>query len=569
MSDASGRYVISFNGEIYNYRELKLALEREFGAIDWRSSTDTEVLLEGVARCGLSFLDRLNGIFAIALYDSVERELHVLRDPLGVKPLFWCEHAGAVLFASEIAALRGIEGVTLTPRPGAFAEQLAFMYVPEPGTAFQEVRKVEPGVLWSFRAGKKAGERRLFRWLDDAVVRGNERDLVGEFRRLFEAAVRRQLEADVPVSLMLSGGLDSSAIAAVAAIAGARIDSAYTIAVSDGDSAYDGQGSDVKAARFVAAEFGLRLHVVQAEERMLDLLPVAVAQLEEGICDPAAINGYVISRAASRRGVKVLLSGQGADELLCGYRRTYAETLLRKLPDRPRRAVGALAHCIPARMPGAFNAVSRRARRLASLAQLDGVDRLRAMYTWAPSERIAGLFVSPPEQGWVREFEERVSALAVRRDVCGLMAGLDDEYDLRALNLAYCDRTSMAVGVEARVPFLDFDLVRFARALPSEMKLRGQTGKYILRRAMKGVLPDSVINRPKAGFGLPVRAWFRGESALVSRLCDEQRLRRQGLFRPAAVARLLEEQSEGREDWANLIYAFLSIQVWLDLNLGG
>jgi asparagine synthase (glutamine-hydrolysing) len=127
----------------------------------------------------------------------------------------------------------------------------------------------------------------------------------------------------------------------------------------------------------------------------------------------------------------------------------------------------------------------------------------------------------------------------------------------------------MAVGVEARVPFLDFDLVRFARALPSEMKLRGQTGKYILRRAMKGVLPDSVINRPKAGFGLPVRAWFRGESALVSRLCDEQRLRRQGLFRPAAVARLLEEQSEGREDWANLIYAFLSIQVWLDLNLGG
>jgi asparagine synthase (glutamine-hydrolysing) len=564
MWDLSGRYVVVYNGEIYNWRELRRSLDEQFGGIEWSSSSDTEVIIEGFARNGPEFLDRLNGIFAVAIYDTVSRDLVVLRDPLGIKPLFWCEKGSATFFASEIAALRTIDGVVLTPREEAYAEQLAFMYVPEPFTTYREVLKVPPGVLWTLRDGVRRSERRLFEWLDRREVRGTEPELVEQFKILFDDAVRRQIEADVPVSLMLSGGLDSSAIASSAVKAGAKIDSAYTIAVTARDARLDGQDSDLRAARVVADAFGLRLHVVTAEQSMLDLLPALAGHLEEGLCDPAAVNAYVISRAASKAGVKVLLTGQGADELFAGYRRTFAESILSRVPSSARRVASVLARALPSRAAGPFNATLRRLRRFSSLARQEGPERIRSMYTWAPPELIAQLFVRAPAQKWIGVFEERADRLGRANDVIRLMTALDELYDLRSLNLAYCDRMSMAVGVEARVPFLDFELLSFARALPSDMLLRGRTGKYILRKAMQGVLPESILHRSKAGFGLPVRSWLAHENALVHRLCDSSRIRRQGIFRADAVNTLIDEQRRGTEDWANLIYAFLSIQVSLE-----
>lgn len=563
MADTTGRFLITYNGEVYNFRELQAALEKRHGAIQWRSRTDTEIIVEGFAREGVEFLDRLNGIFALAIYDRKECQLHVLRDPLGNKPLFVTEQGGAVYFCSEVKGLLALPAIKATLRHQSLADQLSFMYVPEPHTMYSEIQKVEPGVCFSYCAGRRIGSRALFAHLNDPIHLSSEEDAVEHLRLTLTKAVERQIVADVPVSLLLSGGLDSSAIAYLAARSGARIEDAYTIAVSDDDRRNDPQGEDLHYARIMAKQLGLNLRVIPAQESFLDLLPQLAHSMEDGFTDPAAINTYLISKAAREAGVKVLLSGQGADEYLGGYRRYQAENLLQSLPAPLRLGLAALGRLATKTLPYRLSATQRRLIRLASLAGQSPHERLRSMYTWTAPEIIQSLLIEPVTLDGVSQFKDMVERYTSCESVDAMMK-VDRHYDLMSLNLCYTDRMSMTNGVEVRTPFLDFDLVRLMNAIPLSMKIRNWQGKYVLKKSMAGWLPKEIIYREKSGFDLPIRAWLSRGNQLLETYLDESRIEKQGLFKTTAINQLIREQHEGTFDHAYTLFTLLCQQIWLE-----
>jgi asparagine synthase (glutamine-hydrolysing) len=563
MTDSTGRVVITFNGEIYNFRSLEAELEQRHGTIVWRSRTDTELIVEGFAHEGIRFLGRLNGIFALAIYETDKRLLHVLRDPLGIKPLFITEQKGGALFCSEIKGLLALPGLRRTLRQQSLADQLAFMYVPEPHTLYEEFRKVEPGVCFSYHEGRKVDAKALFSHLFDPINFSSEEDVIERLRVEFAVAVERQLIADVPISLCLSGGLDSSAVAQQVVRSGANIKDAYTIAFTDEDRKHDAQSDDLHYANLVCRTLGLKLHVILAKEDLVGLLPKLILFMEDGFTDPAAINTYLISARAREAGVKVLLSGQGADEFLGGYRRYPAEKYLRRIPA-PLRAAGAFFGLYASRgLSGRYNAIGRRIARLADLANLSPDDRLLGMYTWTAPDTIRDLLLDPASYTGAFAFKEVFDSYA-GHNVLDAMMKVDQRYDLMSLNLCYTDRMSMAAGVEVRVPFLDFDLVRLMNAIPVGLKVRRRERKYVLKKAMEHLLPREVIYREKAGFALPIRAWLRKDSDFVNSYLSEERIEQQGIFRAAAIRRIMNEQRQGVADHANTIFTLLCQQIWLD-----
>ena len=563
MVDASGRYVMVYNGEIYNYSDLRREIEDACGPVHWRSTTDSEVLLEGYARLGLGFLDRLNGIFALAIYDRQEQTVDLLRDPLGIKPLFYTEQHGRLFFCSELKGIVAMEGLTFSIRKQSLADQLAFMYVPEPHTLYQQVLKLQPGLLVRYSGGKRVFEKLLYANLYSPMSFQSEQDMVDTFAEAFSVAVKRQMVSDVPVSLMLSGGLDSSAVAYEAAGHGANIHNAFVIATSAKDRAWDGQGDDLAYARLMADRLGLQLEVIEAEVDFMALLSELGGFLEDGISDPAAINTYLICKAARDKGVKVLLTGQGADEFLAGYRRYLAEDYISKMSGFSKGILAALNPLIPGQVPGRLNAVMRRIKRMTSLARLPEAERVLGMYTWGTPKTIHGLLLDSEGLDTGREFLDSFRSLPAADAVEGMML-MDRAYDLLSLNLTYTDRMSMAAGVEARVPFLDFDLVRVMNSIPTAMKLKGNVTKYPLKKAMEGKLPHDVIYRSKAGFAMPVRSWLRGDSEIREKYLSRQAVERVGIFSPAKIEELWQQQVSGIKDNANLLTSLICIQSFME-----
>jgi len=563
MSDASGRYVITYNGEIYNYLELRRLLERRHGPIAWRTQTDTEVILEGVAREGVRFLDHLNGIFALAICDTRTGELHVLRDPIGIKPLFVTQQRGATFFCSELKGLLAIPDLARTLRVRSLAEQVAFMYIPEPHTPFVEHTKLAPGICFTYQGGELQSETSLFSHLNGGTPFRTEGEAVDSLRESFAASVRRQLASDVPVSVALSGGLDSSAVAYYAAKQGGVIKDAYTIAVCTEDRRHDAQGDDLHYARLVARQLGLVLNVIPARRDFLSLLSELIAFMEDGIADPAAINTYLICRGARDNGVKVMLSGQGADEYLGGYRRYIAQRLLQKAPRSARKLFALATSALPERLPGRFNAFSRRLRRLGQLAGEARPERMIGMYTWTAPSSIDALF---RHHGQLEVGADLVALADSCADADGVdvLMRVDHRYDLLSLNLCYTDRMSMAVGVEARVPFLDFDLIRVMNAIPARWKVKRREGKHVLKEAMKPFLPPEVIYRDKAGFGLPIRSWLQERNELMAHFLDAKRLQRQDLVDASAVQQLQREHYSGQRDHSQTLFTLLVQQLWLE-----
>lgn len=566
MLDNSGRYMMVYNGEVYNYIELKNDLEKKYGAINWKSLSDSEVILEGFARENASFFEKLNGIFVILIYDIIEQLLHVIRDPIGIKPLYFTSQNGNVFFCSEIKGLLEIHRLQRTIRIQSLSDQLSFMYVPEPYTMYNEFFKVERGVHFVYRNGQKISEKRMFNQLHEGIVLSNESEMLGSFQEIFTKAIKRQLISDVPVSLFLSGGLDSSAVAYEAINQGANIHSAYTISYSKKDQQQDGQSPDLFYAEKIAKQLKLNLRVIEAESDFMNLLPDLIPFMEDGISDPAAINTYLICKRAREEGIKVMLSGQGADEYLCGYRRYMAEQYLETMPPVFKRFLHLTGSLLPNNMPGSLNAFTRRIKRLASAAGQDEIERLRAYYMWDSSEQIKKLF---KESGQVSPGNDLLCLFEKNKHLPTIdkLLAADQQFDLLALNLAYSDKMSMMVGVEARVPFLDFELVKLMNALPANMKIRGNTQKYILKKAMEGKLPNEVIYRSKTGFALPIRSWFKQKNSFIEYYFDRERLNSQGIFNVDELIALYQEQLSGKKDNSYILFAILCQQIWLEKNL--
>lgn len=563
MQDSSGRYVMTYNGEVYNFLELKSYLESTYGPIAWKSSSDTEVILEGFAREGYAFLSQLNGIFALAIYDQEAKELHVLRDPIGIKPLYFSDQGDSVFFSSEVKGLLAFKNLKRTVRKQSLVEQLAFMYVPEPYTMYEEFMKVQPGIYHRYSEGKLVDSKPLFNHLQSPISQCSEEVLTEQLHATLEKAVRRQLIADVPISLFLSGGLDSSSIAFEAVQAKANIQSAYTISFSKEDNSLDGQSSDLYYASLMAKKLGLKLHIIQAESEFLSLLPTLIDFMEDGISDPAAINTFLICQSARKDGVKVMLSGQGADEYLAGYRRYQAEKMILDMSTLTKKTLATIGSVLPSTISGKFSTIYRRFKKLAKAAGQPSHERIASYFMWGGGEQIKSLFVEQqvekPGQDLVEFLDQHAHV-----DTFSTMLQADQQFDLLALNLSYTDKMSMAVGLEVRVPFLDFEMVQLMNSIPRNLMLKNGQQKYILKKAMEPYLPKEVIYREKAGFALPIRSWFSQRSTFIDHYFDQQRLEIQGIFRPQQVQQLLNEQFSGKEDHSYLLFSMLCQQIWLD-----
>ncbi len=563
MTDASGRFTVVYNGEIYNYSELRVSLEAQ--GVRFRGHSDTEVMLELYARMGEAMLPLLNGIFALAVWDHELHELFLARDALGVKPLYFTERAKGFAFASELKALLPVlESRTLDA--GSLHRYLTFLWCPGEGTPIQEVRKLHPGEAMVVRDGKIV---RRWTWYELPARRRagpplSADQVIPSTTETLRAAVHQQLVSDVPVGAFLSGGLDSSAVVALARERAPDL-RCFTINLVGGNEA--GFADDLPFARRVAAHLGVQLDVVSVDaSKMAHDLEQMVWMLDEPLADPAPLNVLYISRLAREQGYKVLLSGAGGDDLFTGYRRHVAlryESLWSWLPAPARRALGFAANRLDA-----TTAFGRRAQRMFSHAGESGAQRLAAYFSWAPEERIQALYTPEfaRQLGTARAdtpLVEFIDGMVDGTSPLDQMLALEQRFFLADHNLAYTDRMSMAAGVEVRVPFLDPRLVEMAARIPDKFKQRGQTGKWVLKKAMEPYLPHDVIYRPKTGFGAPLRRWLHDElRPLADEVLSPPALQRRGIFDAAAVRRLRDSDAAGHIDAAYTLLSMMNIEIW-------
>ena len=576
MLSRDKRFCLTFNGEIYNFRELR----RELEGLGQRFETDcdTEVLLAAIAEWGAAgCLPRLNGMFAFAVWDERERTLTLARDRLGVKPLFYAapkgEDGGAnFAFGSEIKAVLASGLVAREVDVEGLHQQLTFLWTPDPFTLFRGVRKLPPGHLLTLEGGRAE----VREWWDvsfDEVEEGRGEEWWRErVLETLDRVVRMEMVADVPLGSFLSGGVDSSLIVALMSQhSGGRRVSTYTIGVEREDLRYDIIPDDVPWARRVAEQFETDYHETILRPDVADLLPKLVRHMESPLID-SVLSSYLVSRAA-RETLTVLLSGMGGDELFAGYPRHLAMSVAGALDAVPRAlrrpAMGAVAHALPGGLPGRLTAPLRNAKKFARSAALDFENRYlgygtyftddakRALYADGLRDATRGL---DPYSEHRRHFARARRAAPLNR-----LLYVDLKTFLPCMNLDYTDKTSMAATLEVRVPYLNHELVELSARIPPRLKLRGLKRKYVLKRAAEKLLPREVVWRRKAGFGAPVRAWLRGPlRPLVEELLSEGRVRRRGLFRPAEVRRVIDRNLSGREDFSLQVLQLLTLEMWFE-----
>ena len=572
MWDATGRVAITFNGEIYNYRELRRELVED--GYPFQSHSDTEVLLNLYLRDGDKMMSRLNGIFAFAIWDTRSRELLVARDHLGVKPLYWAETPRGVLFASEIKALLQEPSLDRALDPRAVRHHLLYLWCPAPQTILASVAKLEPGHALRIRDGRVVAHWRHYELpFDQEIVDWPVDDAVVQVRKYLTRAVERQLVSDVPVGAFLSGGLDSSSVVAMARRAmGSERLQCFTIGFQDASARAEGMAADLPHAQRVARHLDVDLHTIWVGPEMVEELPHMLFHLDEPQADPAPINALFISRLAREHGIKVLLSGAGGDDIFTGYRRHYAlmqEPWWSWLPGSARSGLRGLSSRIRP-----TSELSRRIGKAFRYADLEGDRRIAAYFHWIPPERLASVF-GPRlrDDPRVREDDPVLCALAaLPASVPRLnrMLFLEEKFFLSDHNLNYVDKVSMANGVEVRVPLLDPELVALAARLPLGLKQHGRHGKWVLRRAMEPYLPRDVIYRTKTGFGAPLRHWLRNELApVVDDMLAPATLERRGLFDPAGVGELVRLDRNRRIDATYTIFAMICVEMWCRMFVDG
>ncbi len=565
MWDASGQVAIVYNGEIYNYRELRRELLQDGYA--FRSDSDTEVLLNLYLRDGEKMLERLNGIFAFALWDARRERLLLARDGVGVKPLYYAESARGLVFASEIKALLQETSVDRQLDPDAVYHHLLYLWCPAPLTMLKGVRKLEPGHALVVEAGRIT---RRFRFYDlpyeQELVDWPEEDAIVQVRKYLTRAVERQLVSDVTVGAFLSGGLDSSSVVAMAQRAmGEEKLQCFTIGFRESEGRGEGMALDLPYAQRVAEHLGVDLHAIYVGPEMVDELPRMIFHLDEPQADPAPINALFISQLARRHGIKVLLSGAGGDDIFTGYRRHHA--LIREpwwtwLPVPVRTALSRASH--------AFRPKTELRRRLIKAfrhADLAKDARIISYFQWIAPEHLepalGPALLGAAESAARGPVAEALAQLPAQVHPLNRMLYLEGKFFLTDHNLNYVDKVSMAHGVEVRVPLLDPELVALAARLPLHYKQRGHLGKWVLRKAMEPYLPRDVIYRAKTGFGAPLRGWLRGPlRPIVDEVLSPASLTQRGLFDPAGVEALVRADREKRVDATYTLFSMICIELW-------
>ncbi|HEV7276282.1 MAG TPA: asparagine synthase (glutamine-hydrolyzing) [Devosiaceae bacterium] len=580
MQSPCGRYVLAYNGEIYNHLDLRAELESEGGHFDWRGHSDTEILLAALRHWGVeTALRKLNGMFAFALWDRSLRTLCLARDRLGEKPLYYGRSGASFLFGSELKSL-----ATHPHWQGELDREALTLYlrhscVPAPRSIYRGISKLPPAHYLMVGAnGQADGAPRAYWSLPEGsepqeTTSRDPTDATEQLDALLRDAVGRRMVADVPVGTFLSGGVDSSTVTALMQAQSSRRVKSFSIGFAS--SAYD----EAPFARAVADHLGTdHTELVVTPQEALAVIPQLPAIWDEPFADSSQIATFLVSRLA-REQVKVSLSGDGGDELFCGYNRyTRGYQVWRQLQALPAPFRATVVHALSAvpdtladraaqllrRSPGPL--LSDRLAKLAAVLAPGTPEGyyLQAVSTWADPSAVVlggnepGTIASRPEE-WPHNSDLRET-----------LSYLDTLTYLPDDILTKVDRASMAVGLEARVPLLDHRVVEFARALPMGLKYRDGRGKWLLRQVLHRYVPPALIDRPKTGFAVPIDEWLRGPlRSWTEGLLDERRLRDEGVFDPRPLRIMWEQHLSGRRRWHHQLWSVLMFQAWKDATSAG
>jgi asparagine synthase (glutamine-hydrolysing) len=561
------RCAIVLNGEIYNYKEIKKELE--IGGEHFSTASDCEILLKAFRKWGVACLDKLNGMFAFAVWDDTEKTLTLVRDRAGIKPLFYADVGSGVVFASEIKAILATSLVRPDLDHEALNQSLTFLWPVPPHTMFRGVSQLLPGhyLVW------KDGEIATRQWWDlDFSAEETDRNETKWAERVLDILDRvteLEMVSDVPLGTFLSGGVDSSALVALMTKYSQQKVSTYTTGISADDLKFDIIPDDVEWSRRVAELFPIDYHETLLAPNVAELLPMLVRHQEAPIID-MAIPSYLISQQA-RATQKVMLSGMGGDEVFGGYPRQMAMQIAGVtdvVPSALRRPVMKAAETmLYGGMPGKFTAPIRNAKKFARSAAMDFEERYLGFGTYFTDQMKSDLYSAGlaseitgfDAYRYHREYFDRCrDASPINR-----MLYVDFKTFMPALNLDTTDRTSMAANLEVRVPYLNKELLDLAARLPSRLKIKGLKRKYILKKAVESILPKEVIYRKKAGFGAPIRSWLRGAlRPMIDDLLNEETVAKRGLFKPSSVRGLIRDFESGKEDLSLHLFHLLTLELW-------
>lgn len=561
MVSSSGRYVISYNGEVYNFGALRAELERQGQA--FRGHSDTEVMLAAIEHWGLERAVTLFiGMFAFALWDRQDRKLFLVRDRLGIKPLYYGQVNGSFVFASELKAFRAYPGFAGSIDRGALALLLRHNYIPAPYSIYEDIRKLLPGHILSLDIGNKdnlAVHAQAY-WSARTVAehgpttpfRGSPEEAIEQLDTLLQDAVRLRMLADVPLGAFLSGGIDSSTVVALMQAQSSR--PVKTFSIGFHETSYN----EAEYAKAVAHHLGTEhTELYVTPEDAMQVIPKLPTLFDEPFSDSSQIPTFLVSQLA-RKHVTVSLSGDGGDELFYGYDRyAFSRRIWQAIAWMPwgaRTWLGCMLTAASQRMR------SRKLNTLAEVLSMDGPDALyqRVVSHWKDSasvvlnaEEPVTALTDPSRHALLPNFDERMMFL-------DMVSYLPDDI------LVKVDRASMGASLEARVPLLDHRVIEFAWRLPLGLKYNGGRGKWILRQVLDKYVPRELINRPKVGFGVPIKNWLRGPlREWAEAMLDEHRLHEEGYFDPVPIRKKWLEHQEGDFDWHFYLWDVLMFQAWL------
>jgi asparagine synthase (glutamine-hydrolysing) len=571
MHSTDGRYVLIFNGEIYNHQEIRATLIPK-GYI-FKGTSDTETLLYAYAAYGKEVLQMLNGIFAFAILDRLQQTLFIARDQFGVKPLYYYHKGSQFAFSSELKSFTALPHFDKTIDHTALVNYINYLWSPGEQTPFQYVKKLKQGHFIELTPDKNFSEINPVKYyqipFNGIYSKLNASSLITTLDEKFQDAVRRQLMSDVPVGFFLSGGVDSSIVAAIAQkmqLTDKPLE-CYTINTGSNHIKSEGFSNDLTYARLLAKKLGFKLNEISGEIDIINEFDKMIWHLDEPQADPAPLNVLNICRAARADGIKVMLGGAAGDDLFSGYRRHLALNYEKYFESTPE-GVSSLFLKISNRL-NASHPFNRRLKKLLHQTRKSKYDRLAGYYSWLPANQTLALFSE--------ESKLKMGFYFSNSYLFDLLSDIPNEHsDLNKMlywelnsflpdhNLNYTDKMSMAAGVEVRVPFLDRELVEFSTTIPPHLKMKGNTTKYILKKVSEKYLPKEIIYRSKAGFGAPIRKWIMYDlDELIHERLSPDKIKSRGIFDTTAVWKLIDDNKKGRIDASYTIWSLLAIESWM------
>jgi len=574
MISADGNYVLIFNGEIYNHLEIRHEL---YGSgYQFKGTCDTETLLYGYIHYGKAILTRLNGIFSFAVYDKIKREIFIARDQYGIKPLYYYHAGGTFALSSEIKTFTALEQFDQSINYTALVDYINFLWCPGENTPFLKVKKLLPGHSLLFNIDSFSFQTECYY---DVPFNGNyaantsEKDLTNTLETKIFKAVERQLMSDVPLGFFVSGGLDSSLIAAIAQqINGGKKITAFTIDPGKEVKA-EGFSYDLDYAVTLSKTLGFDLSIVNSKVDILADFDKMIWHLDEPQADPAPLSVYNISRLARQNGIKVLLGGTAGDDIFSGYRRHQAlryNNLINKIPAGVAGVIKTASQQLDSNKP--FN---RRLKKILKDVGKSQNEVMAGYFSWIPLpinkslflNDIAGLIETHHPGDY---FCNILDHIPKEKNSLNKLLYMEMKGFLPDHNLNYTDKMSMAAGVEARVPYLDVDLVNFSTTIPPHLKMKGTTTKYLLKKVAEKFLPREIIYRSKAGFGAPVRKWIVNDmDEMIHERLSPARLNNRGIFNSNAVQQLIGDNKSGKVDGSYTIWSLLAIESWMEQFVDG